>query len=107
MIKLKLPKLNISKEAVCKGSFYLTLTLFLISLVLQIVITNKYSIKGAELATLKEQEIVYVREISALKLAISETSSLAEVERKAIALGLVEYTSPIASITSSQFAAAR
>ena len=114
MIKLNLPKFNISKEAVCKTSCYLALVLFIASLVMQIFVTNKYSIKGAEMVSLKNQESLIAEEISTLKVSIAELSSLTNVENNAIALGFSEYMLPIASInssiasiTNSQFVAVR
>jgi len=107
MIKLKPPKFNNSKESVCKSCFCLSVVLFVLSLVVQIAVTNKYSIKGGEMMDLEYQKESLSREISALKLEVSEVASLSNVEAHALSLGFSEYSSRIVVVGSSQFAAIR
>lgn len=107
MLKLKLPKFNSSKDNVCKVCLYLSLLMFITSLLLQITITNKYSIKGGEMVELEAQKSELTRELSALRLEISETSSMSNIESKAAVLGLSEYTAPIIALGTPQFAAAQ
>jgi hypothetical protein len=107
MIKLKLPQFNTSKDNVCKVCLYLSLALFITSLMLQITITNKYSIKGGEMVELEAKKETLNRDLSALRLEISETSSMSSIEIQATRLGFSEYTSPIVALGTPQFAAAQ
>ena len=84
-----------------KGSF----CLLLISLTLQVAITNKYAIKGGEMVSLQGEQFSLEKDVSLLRLSISEVSSLALIEERAEKFGFVEYNEPMAVISSSQFAA--
>ena len=105
MKKMKLPKIKIEKESICsfcaKGSFLMLVG----SLALQVSVTNKYAVKGPEMVALIKQEQVLQKEVSLIKLEVSEVSSMAYIEARAAELGFDEYDLPVAAITPSQFAA--
>jgi len=100
-------KTKLSKNKIC-GIFAKTgFVCFAVSLILQVIITNKYAIKGNEMNRLKETKHELERQISLVTLEIVDSSSLASVEVKAKELGFVEHTVPIEIVGSSQFAAIR
>ncbi len=105
-MKLKLPKIKTNKASLLKLSTKLTFFLLVLSLTSQVVITNKYAVKGSEMAALLDRQETLEREVSSLKLEISRISSLASIEEQAYALGFLEYNQPMAVISSAQFAAA-
>lgn len=97
-MKLRLPKI----KTLTRVSFFL----LCVSLTAQIVITNKYAVKGGEMAALLTQQENLEEEISELKLQISKASSLAYIATQAQEMGFQEYNQSMAVISSSQFAAA-
>lgn len=103
MIKIK--RIKFKKDKVCKACTKVSFLLLTVSLFLQVVITNKYAIKGGEMAELQDNQFFLEKEVSLLKLEISEVSSLALIEESSRSLGFVDYNEPIAVISSSQFAA--
>ncbi|OGC47153.1 hypothetical protein A2886_00715 [candidate division WWE3 bacterium RIFCSPHIGHO2_01_FULL_42_13] len=105
-MKLKLPKIKTNKANLLKLSTKLSFFLLILSLTAQVVITNKYAVKGNEMAALLNRQETLEREVSSLKLEISRISSLALIEEHAYALGFQEYNQPMAVISSAQFAAA-
>lgn len=100
----KLVKIKLNKQRVCVVGARCSLVLLIVSLTLQVVITNEYATRGNEMVVLQEKEHVLKRDLSFLKLKLSEASSLTHIEQKAYKLGFQEYDEPIAVIGSSQFA---
>lgn len=102
---MKLPRIKIEKNkftSFCaKGSFVMLVG----SLALQVAVTNKYAVKGSEMVSLMDQEQQLQKEISLLRLEVSEVSSMAYIETRAAELGFTEYNSQVAAIGSPQFAA--
>lgn len=91
---IKLPtKLNVFKIA-----FRFSGVLLVVSIFLQMFITNKLAVKGAELAELDARKSQLEKEISKLEFEDSSLSSLAYVETAANALGFVKLTSNILAI---------
>lgn len=107
MKKIKLPKIKLTNRQFSKVALIMSFIAFIGSLTMQVVLTNKYAIKGSEMTDLISRREDLETELSLLKIRISEVSSMKEVEKKAKELGFVEYTESIAVIDSSQFAAIR
>lgn len=107
MKRLRPLKTKLNKEKVCKSAFFMAVICFAASIFAQVVISNKFAIKGSEFMVLKDQKEQLKKENSQLKLAISKESSLAQLEERALNLGFTEYSEEIAVISSPQFAAAQ
>ena len=105
-MKLKLPKIKTNKINLLLLGAKISFFLLTISLTAQVIITNKYAVKGNEMAALLNSQGSLEREVSFLRLQISKASSLAYIESQALQQGFQEYNQPMAVISSSQFAAA-
>ena len=98
---IKLPnKLNIFKIA-----FRFSGVLLVISVLLQMFITNKLAAKGAELVELDNKKSQLEKEISKLEFEDSSLSSLAYVEGKAKLLGFIKLSDNILAIKAPSTAA--
>ncbi len=107
MKKIKLPTIKITKQQACKAAMVCSFMAFLGSLTTQVILTNKYAVKGSEMSQLISRREELETDLSLLKIRISEVSSMKKVEERAHSLGFVEYSQSIAVIDSSQFAAIR
>lgn len=79
----------------CKTSktiFCFCLFGFIITLGMQMFVSNRFAVKGAELSTLLEKQKELEKEIYAKELKLSQLSSLAYVEKAASKSGFVSST---------------
>ena len=104
-MKIKMPQVQKNKAKTAVFCMRLSFILLVLSLATQMFITNKFAVKGDEMAATLHQKEELQREVSLLELEIAEVASLATVETRAQELGFVEYNQPMAVISSSQFAA--
>lgn len=95
------------RNKVCNIIFVSSVVLLIVSLMVEITITNKYAIEGKRFTQLKSKKHALNNEIEDLELEISKLSSLYTLEEKAKELGFVENNNIIAVIEPSQFAVAR
>lgn len=93
-------KQNFTKT--CLKISFLTLV---VSLSLQVAITNRFAIKGEEMLALEDTKVTLEKEISVLRLEIAEISSFNSIENKALALGFEAYNDNIKTIEPASFAA--
>lgn len=87
-----------------KAFFMLCLFGFLITLGIQVFVSNRYAVKGAELSDLLEKQKELEKDIYAQELKLSQLSSLAYVESLAIKNGFIAITD-IVYLDSPTFAA--
>lgn len=93
-------KLNFTKTCL-KCSFLL----LVVSLSLQVAVTNTFAIKGEEMLTVENTKRDLEKSISILKLEIAKISSFSNIESVAVALGFEAYNDNIKTIGSASFAA--
>ena len=83
-----------SKQPNCgrkfKVLFFLSITIFVLSLIGQLYVTNQLAIKGKEMVVLEQERKVLAKEISELELEQSKYASLTYIENQALAQGFVE-----------------
>jgi hypothetical protein len=104
---MKLPKINVKKENICSFASKLSFVLFVVSILTQVFITNKYAVKGSEMVFLQEQKDSIEAHISSLELEASQLASLSLLESRADELGFIKYDAPLTVISSAKLAAVR
>lgn len=98
---IKLPnKLNIFKIV-----FRFSGVLLVVSVLLQMFITNNLAVRGAELVELDNKKSQLEKEISKLEFEDSSLSSLAYVEGKAKLLGFIKLSDNVLAIKTPSTAA--
>ena len=95
---------NIKECRKSKTLFCICLTGFVLSLSAQIVVSNVFAVKGAELSHLIEKQKELEKDIYASELKLSQLSSLSYIERSAIKSGFVT-TNNIVYLDNPTFAA--
>ncbi len=86
--------------------FAISFGLFIITLILQVSVTNGLAIKGKEAQELLVQKSNLENQISELKLEKSKYASIAYIETKAKELGFVENSSYVVAIKADTYTAA-
>lgn len=77
---------------------------FVATLLAQVVVSNKFAVKGAELSYLLERQKTLEKEIYASELKISQLASLSFVEKQAAKLGFGQVSGNIVYLESPTFA---
>jgi hypothetical protein len=77
---------------------------FLLTLGMQMFVSNRFAVKGAELSTLLERQKELEKEIYAQELKLSQLSSLSYIEKMATKSGFVS-SSQVVYLDSPTFAA--
>jgi len=99
---IKLPNINkLSKNIFVFATFFLIL-----SISLQVFISNKYAVKGSEMVELTARKKSLEREVSKLNMYLSCISSMFYVETRARELGFVQFDGKVNTIDSVPVAAA-
>jgi cell division protein FtsB len=91
---IKLPK----KVNIFKVIFKLSAVALVLSIFLQMYVTNKLAVKGAELVELDNRKVQLEKEIAKFEFEDSSLSSLAYIENKAKETGFVKLTDDILAI---------
>lgn len=92
-------------DKILKLSTILGGVLFVLTLTLQVALTNKFAVKGIEMESIFQRREVLARDVSNLELELSKISAMGNLESKATELGFVDYESQISVISSSSYAA--
>ncbi len=87
-----------------KAIFALCMCGFIASLFSQVVVSNQYAVKGAQLETLLSKQTVLEKDIYALELKISQLSSLSYVEAQAKRQGFTQAGSEVVYLQNPSFA---
>lgn len=105
--KYFVPVINKLPKKFGKALCILCFFVLTISFLAQLYISNTYAVKSSEMVLLMNKQNELEREVSKLQLAVSEVSSLTNIEQNAHKLGFVEMQNPVSVvITASTVAVA-
>ncbi len=85
--------------------YFLSISLFFVSLIIQVYLSNKYTIKSDDIVSLETKKIALEQEISKLEQETTAISSLSKIESKALVLGFIKSSVPLSVVSTPPLAA--
>ena len=101
------PKLNGSLGGgnIFSALYFLSICLFFVSLITQVYLSNKYTIKGDDIISFETKKLVLEQEISKLEQEATSISALSRIESQALRLGFVKSSKPLSVVSTPPLAA--